>query len=322
MQNSRCKLIGEILLNQFRNGPKHIQPDSELKVHGFSVDFEEWFHILECKSSPRINQWNYLEPRIDLIGIHLLDFLDRYKIRGTFFILGWVAQRYPELVQEIVRRKHEIGTHGHMHLMVSKLSPDEFARDLDTSIMAISKASGCDVYAYRAPGFSISNRQFWAFNILASRGIYLDSSLFLSSHAHGGYSLKRTGPFPLILSNHDKIIEIPIVPLSLFKINLPFSGGGYLRLLPIQLINLSFNFFEYNKIPVITYIHPRELDLEQPKMNLSPFRKFKIYVGINTFESKLKILFNNFVFKPLGDIVDHSSLEPPLYINKTSNESF
>lgn len=309
-------------LNLLKIRQKYIQPDPQPKVHGFSVDFEEWFHILECESSPRVNQWNYLEPRIDLIGIRLLDFLDRYKIRGTFFILGWVAQRYPELIQEIVRRKHEIGTHGHMHLMISKLSPDEFARDLDTSIMAVSKACGCNVHAYRAPGFSIGKRQFWAFDILASRGIYLDSSLFLSSHAHGGYSLKRTKPFPLILSNQNKIIEIPIVPLSLIKINLPFSGGGYLRLLPIQLISLLFKLFEYNEVPVITYVHPREFDLEQPKMNLPWFRYFKFYVGIDTFESKLEKLFENFVFRPLGDIANNTSLERPLYISKTSHEFF
>lgn len=294
---------------------KHIQTNLKLKVHGFSVDFEEWFHILECESSPRVNQWNDLESRIDFIGIRLLDFLDKYKIRGTFFILGWIAQRYPELIQEIVRRKHEIGTHGHMHLMVSKLSADEFARDLDTSIMAISKSSGCDVRAYRAPGFSISNRQFWAFDILASRGIYLDSSLFLSSHAHGGYLLKRTKPFPLILSNYDQIVEIPIVPLSLIKINLPFSGGGYLRLLPFQLINLLFKLFEYNQIPVTTYIHPREFDLRQPKMNLPWVRYFKYYVGINTFESKLKRLFHNYNFQPLGYIANNTSLDRALYIN-------
>lgn len=315
MLNNQSKLISEVPLNLFKIREKHIQPLPKLKVHGFSVDFEEWFHILQCDRSPKIDQWNDLEQRIDLIGIRLLDFLDLYKIRGTFFILGWVAQRYPELIQEIVRRKHEIGTHGHMHLMVSELSPDEFARDLDTSIMAISKASGCDVHAYRAPGFSISNNQFWAFEILASRGIYLDSSLFLGCHAHGGYSLKRHKPFPLILSNNDKIIEIPIVPLSLIKINLPFSGGGYLRLLPSQLIILLFKLFEDNELPVITYIHPRELDLEQPKMNLPWFRYYKYYVGINTFSTKLERLFENFAFEPLGDIVNNTCLDRPLYIS-------
>jgi peptidoglycan-N-acetylglucosamine deacetylase len=268
LKNTRNKLISEVSFNQLDTRKKYVQKQLKVKAHGFSVDFEEWFHILGCNTSPSVNQWNYLEPRINLIGIRLLDFLDRYKIRGTFFILGWVAQRYPELIQEIVRRKHEIGTHGHMHLMVSKLAPDEFARDLDASIMAISKAANCDVHAYRAPGFSISNRQFWAFDILASRGIYLDSSLFLGLHAHGGYSLKRTKPFLIILSNYEKIIEVPIIPLSLIKMNLPFSGGGYLRLLPVQLINLLYKLFENNEIPVITYIHPREIDLNQPKMNL------------------------------------------------------
>jgi polysaccharide deacetylase family protein (PEP-CTERM system associated) len=322
LKNSRNKLISEIPFNQLNIRQKYVQKELKVKAHGFSVDFEEWFHILDCNSSPSVNQWNYLEPRINLIGIRLLDFLDRYKIRGTFFILGWVAQRYPELIQEIVRRKHEIGTHGHMHLMVSELSPDEFARDLDTSIMAIYRAANCDVYAYRAPGFSISNRQFWAFDILASRGIYLDSSLFLGLHTHGGSSLKRTKPFPIILSNYEKIIEVPIVPLSLIKMNLPFSGGGYLRLLPTQLINLLYRLFENDEIPVITYIHPRELDLKQPRMNLPWFRYFKYYIGIDTFPRKIERLFENFVFKPLGDIANNTPLDRPLYIKNTSHEFF
>ena len=192
-----------------------------------------------------------------------------------------------------------------------------------STLIAISKASGCDVYAYRAPGFSISNREFWAFDILASRGIYLDSSLFLGSHSHGGYLLKRNKAFPLILSNNNnKILEIPIVPLILTKINFPFSGGGYLRLLPFQLIKLLFKVFEYNKIPVTTYIHPRELDSEQPKMNLPWVRYFKYYVGINTFKSKLERLFDNFSFQPLGYIANNIPLDRPLYINKTSHEFF
>ena len=290
--------------------------NSKPKVHGFSVDFEEWFHILQSCKSPQASSWNDVEPRINLIGIRLLDLLDRYKIKGTFFILGWVAERYPELIQEIYRRKHEIGTHGHMHLMVSQLSPDEFACDLDTSITAISKATGCDVIAYRAPGFSINYHQLWAFDILASRGINLDSSLFLSSHAHGGYVLKRNKPFPLILSNSQEIVEIPIVPFSLTNINLPFSGGGYLRLFPAQLIILLFKIFEYNELPVITYIHPREIDLEQPKMDLSWIRYLKYYVGINTFQSKLEQLFNNFDFQPLRYIANNTSLDKPLYINQ------
>lgn len=294
-------------------------PQQKLKVHGFSVDFEEWFHILECNKAPRCDRWNYLKPRINSVGIRLLDFLDLYEIRGTFFILGWVAQRYPELIQEIVNRGHEIGTHGHMHLMVSKLTPDEFARDLDASIKAISTASGCNVYAYRAPGFSINYPQFWAFEILASRGINLDSSLFIGSHVHGGLSLKRTKPFPLILHNRYRLIEIPITSFSFRKIKLPFSGGGYLRLLPIQLLDLLFQSFEYKGQPVITYIHPREFDLKQPRMNLSWDRYFKYYVGLNSFQNKLSSLFKRFTFKPLSEVANNEIWDQPVYISNSSH---
>lgn len=289
-------------------------------LHGLSVDVEDWFHILDCDRSPQITQWDSLESRVTFSTGRLLDFLSQYCIRATFFFLGWVAERYPELVKQVVERGHEIGSHGHMHKMVSDLTPDEFARDLDTSLVAISRASGCDVRAYRAPGFSISHREFWAFEILVSRGIHLDSSLFLGPHAHGGLLLKRNRPFELVLPNGRRLVEVPVVPCPLLGWNLPFSGGGYLRLLPTPLIRPLFKIAERYG-PVITYIHSRDFDPEQPKMNLSRNRSFKYYVGLKTFSIKFEQLVKSFHFSTFGDVVMNTQLDKPLYIDSSSKTS-
>lgn len=289
-------------------------------LHGLSVDVEDWFHILDCDRSPPPNQWNGLESRVNLSINRILNFFSKHSIRATFFFLGWVVDQYPEIVTQVMEGGHEIGSHGHMHRMVSTLTPDEFARDLDTSLTAISRASGCDVRAYRAPGFSITHREFWAFEILRSRGISLDSSLFIGSHAHGGLLLKRSRPFELILPNGSRLVEVPVVPCPLWGLNLPFSGGGYLRLLPTPLIKSLFKIAERNG-PVITYIHTRDFDPEQPRMNLSPSRHFKYYVGLKTFPTKLEQLLKSFRFSTFGDVVTTSRLDKPLYIGSSSKTS-
>ncbi len=288
-------------------------------LHGLSVDVEDWFHILDCDTSPKPIQWDELDSRITYSLGRILNFFSKHHVRATFFFLGWVAQRYPHLVRQVVEQGHEIGSHGYMHKMVSTLTPDEFARDLDISLTVISRASGCDVRAYRAPGFSITAREFWAFEILASRGINLDSSLFLGSHAHGGLSLKRNRPFELILANGRRLIELPVVPCSLLGWNLPFSGGGYLRLLPTPLIKLLFKIAERDG-SVITYIHSRDFDPNQPRMKLSPLRHFKYYVGLRTFPSKLEQLLKSFHFGTLNDVVLKNKFDKPLYIDSSSSK--
>lgn len=287
-------------------------------LHGLSVDVEEWFHILDCDTSPQPIYWDCLEPRITYSLGRLLNFFSKHHVRATFFFLGWVAQRHPDLVKQVVEQGHEIGSHGYIHKMVSKQTPDDFARDLDTSLTAISRASGCDVRAYRAPGFSITPREFWAFEILASRGIYLDSSLFLGPHAHGGLSLKRNRPFELILPDGRRIVELPIVACSLLGWNLPFSGGGYLRLLPTPAIKLLFKIAERNG-SAVAYIHSRDFDPNQPRMNLSPIRYFKYYVGLKAFPNKLEQLLKRFHFSTFGDVVMNSNLDKPLYIGSATS---
>jgi len=285
------------------------------KLHGLSIDVEDWFHVLEWEHFNSPSLWKNLESRVTSNTNYCLNLFEHYNIKATFFILGWVAENYPDLVRKIVDKGHEIGSHGHVHNLVSHMNYDEFAKDLDASLAAISSAANQDVKAYRAPGFSITPDQFWAFEILASRGITLDSSLFIGKHSHGGLFLERKQPFEIILSNGRKLIEAPITSYPILNWRIPFSGGGYLRLLPTLIVKQLFQLSERRNMTVVTYAHPREFDLNPPKLKLDPIRQFKYYVGTKTFRFKFKNILKSYNFGTVSNLVYRSSLDKPLFID-------
>ncbi len=287
-------------------------------LHGWSVDVEDWFHIIDCPQAPADDRWKGLESRVELGTTRMLDLLDKHQHRATFFILGWIAEHHPDVVAEIARRGHEIGSHSYDHGMVSTMEPDLFARDLDRSLEVISKAAGSDVRAFRAPGFSIGLEQGWALAILASRGIEMDASLMLCKTSHGGVAVQRQRPFELVLPDGQRLLEVPVVPKRLPARDLPYSGGGYLRLLPLSMVTRLFESAERDGHPVIAYIHPRELDPDQPRMKLSPWRHFKYYVGLNSVAEKLDRLFERFRFGTLSAAAAAVEHDQPLLVESAS----
>lgn len=282
-------------------------------LHGFSIDVEDWFHIIDCDGAPSTDNWSLQEDRVVASTGRFLDLLDRHGHKATFFVLGWIAERHPELVAQIAERGHELGSHSYAHGMVQAQSHDEFARDLDRSLEAIKSACGQDVCAYRAPGFSIGNQQSWAFSVLASRGISLDASLFLAPRAHGGYSLRRERPFEIVLPEGKRLLEVPVIPWvpvrAVDALALPYSGGGYLRLLPSQALHRLYSHAQAQGLPVVTYMHPRELDPGQPRMRLPPWRAFKYYVGLASVHDKLDALMAQFRFGTLREVAASVELD-------------
>lgn len=296
-----------------------IHPDAAPVVtHGFSVDVEDWFHIIDCDGAPDPQSWDAQEDRVGL-GTHaVLDLLERHGHRATFFVLGWVAERHPELIAEIAARGHELGSHSYGHAMVSSLSPDAFAADLDRSLEALTRAGSGPVRCFRAPGFSIGPGEVWALEILASRGIEVDSSLFLAPRAHGGWAMDRRRPFELWLPSGRRMLEVPVVPARVGKAALPFSGGGYLRLLPEAALMRLFDAFEAAGEPTIAYLHPRELDPAQPRMELPLRRRFKYYVGLDGVHDKLDALFARFRFDTVSGAAARAALDPPVVLRQAA----
>lgn len=254
-----------------------------------SFDIEDWFHLLDNPLTKYPNQWEQFEKRVD-IGLNIiLNLCDKYSVKGTFFCLGWIAEKYPDLIREIHSRGHYIGTHGYAHRLVYELSQDEFREDVKKSIEVLQGITGTNIEAYRAPGFSIREDSLWAFGILGELGIKYDSSVFPAHRAHGGLPhLKMRKPF-IIKYDHYEIIEFPISTIPLGNFSFSYSGGGYFRLMPLFFLKLFFSSSKY----LMTYFHPRDFDFKQPIMKgLKIKQRFRYYYGIKGCLNKLEYLLN------------------------------
>lgn len=262
-----------------------------------TFDIEDWFHILDNSSTRAEVDWCRYESRIKRNVERILDVLDSHKQKATFFCLGWVARRHPDVMRMICEAGHELASHSDSHQLVYEQTREEFAADLHRSIDAIEQASGLKVRAYRAPGFSIIHGFEWAFDELAAAGIEIDSSVFPAPRAHGGlpeWDLRG----PAILATASGPLKLlPMNTVRLFGRSFVFSGGGYFRLCPVSALERLFASQPY----VMTYFHPRDFDPGQPVLTgLSTMRRFKSYVGLKTAMSKLERLIELFEFHDIA----------------------
>ena len=263
-----------------------------------TIDVEDWFHLLDHKSTENITDWRNFEKRIEIGLNKILDLFFKHNTVGTFFVLGWVAHKYPDLVKEIHLKGHDIASHSYAHQLVYTMTSEEFRRDLLNAENAIINAIGEKPKYYRAPGFSIRNNSKFALDVLIQEGYEVDCSIFPSRRAHGGI---KTFPIskPCRLINHaDKeIIEMPINTAKIFSLDYVFSGGGYFRLFPKPLLTKLYHKSDYN----MTYLHPRDLDPDQPVLNdLSIIRKFKSYYNLSSTEEKLDHILTKYNMIPIS----------------------
>jgi peptidoglycan-N-acetylglucosamine deacetylase len=267
-----------------------------------TFDIEEWFHLLEIDSTKYPENWEKFPSRIHENLARILDLLDEKKLHATFFCLGWIAQKHPSEIKEIVKRGHEVGAHSNHHRLVYELGAARFSEDTKKAIGIIENLTGKKVISYRAPRFSLTEQCKWAFEILAENGIERDSSIFPASRSKGGFpEFGNSGP-AIIQVNGFKIKEFPISIHSITGLNLVFSGGGYFRIMPYPFIRRWTRQSDY----VMTYFHPRDFDPEQPVMRDIPvYRRFQSYVGLKSSFPKLKKWLNDFDFIDL-DTADKS----------------
>ncbi|WP_324721851.1 polysaccharide deacetylase family protein [Salinimicrobium sp. HB62] len=258
-----------------------------------TFDIEEWFHLLDNASTRTEKEWNSFESRIHLNIERILQQLECHKAKATFFCVGWIAEKYPEVIQQILSHGHEIGSHTRMHQLVYTQDPIEFRQDVEHSIKTLQDISGKEIKYFRAPGFSITERNKWAFEILYNLGIEIDSSVFPAARAHGGFPSYKEAKPSFIQYNDIQLKEMPISSITMFKKSIIFSGGGYFRLFPYSLVKKWTTASPY----MMTYLHPRDFDPDQPVIDdLSAIRKFKSYVGIKGAEKKLNRWLEDFKF--------------------------
>lgn len=266
-----------------------------------TFDIEDWFHILDHSSTKTVKEWSNYKSRIRENVDRILLNLDTSGSRATFFCLGWIAQTCPEVIKSIVKNGHEVGTHSHMHQLVYEQKPEEFARDVETSVKTIEDISGLKVRYFRAPGFSITESTKWAFEILINMGIEVDCSIFPAQRAHGGFPSYGAAVPSIIKYYGLEIKELPINYTKLLGNPVIFSGGGYFRLFPYMMIKR----WTKSSVYVMSYLHPRDFDSQQPIIkDLSLFRKFKSYYGLNKTEEKLCRWLKDFDFVDVSAAVE------------------
>lgn len=265
-------------------------------MHILTFDIEEWFHLLDNPSTKTACQWENYEVRIHKNMERIFKLLDTNNTKASFFVLGWIAEKYPEVVKEISNRGYEIGSHTTFHQLVYEQSEQSFKTDIERSIKSLEDISGKKVKMFRAPGFSITEKNKWAFEILYELGIEMDSSVFPADRSHGGLPSYGAAVPSLLKYNGVQLKEFPINTHSILNRPMIFSGGGYFRFYPYKFINEWTQKSDY----VMSYFHPRDFDPDQPIIKgLSIQRKFKSYVGLNRAYEKLQNWTTDFEFMDL-----------------------
>jgi polysaccharide deacetylase family protein (PEP-CTERM system associated) len=255
-----------------------------------SVDVEDYFQVEAFSDRVCRDEWPNYPHRVEANTLRVLDLLDECSVKGTFFILGWIAEHYPAIVREIAARGHELAVHSYWHRLIYKLSPQEFREDTRIAKDAVEQASGQAVYGYRAPSYSVTRKSLWALEVLAECGFRYDSSIFSVRHdLYGIHDAPRT-PFR-VSTPSGTLKEFPITTFRLgWGPNWPVAGGGYLRIFPFLYTRLGVGRALREGVPVITYFHPWELDPEQPRMAGRALSRFRHYTNLSRTAGRIRQL--------------------------------
>ncbi len=272
---------------------------SDRPCHALTIDLEDYFHTEVASQGVSFSDWEHQPSRIEPSTHRLLDLLDSNHTKATFFVLGWVARRYPRLVREIHQRGHEIGCHSLNHQLVHRMSPNQFHESTATAKDLIESVIQEPIFGYRAPCFSITPGCEWAFDTLAQLGFSYDSSVHPVNHPTYGNPKAPRSAYPVA---HGQLMEFPIATWRVAGRNLSVGGGAYLRLLPFQYIQRGLEAWEKDmQSPAMLYLHPWEIDPYQPHIPLSFQSTVRQTWGTTMMEDKLQRLLNQFHFAPVRD---------------------
>jgi polysaccharide deacetylase family protein (PEP-CTERM system associated) len=271
--------------------------------NALTVDLEDYFHVSAYAGKVRLEEWDSYPSRVEANTDRLLAMLAEYKCLATFFVLGWVAEKKPEVVARVAAAGHEIACHSLLHRKIFDLTPQEFREDTHRAKAVIEDAAGKKVLGYRAPSFSVTKKSSWALEILASEGFQYDSSVFPVEHPSYGVPEAPRTPF-WVNTPSGRILEFPMPTLTIGSRRSPIGGGAYLRFLPYSYTRWAIRHLnQYENFPVCVYIHPWELDPEQPRLGGSLSARARHYFGLRGTEAKLRKLLSDVEFCPLGSLI-------------------
>ena len=282
-------------------------------MNALTVDVEDYFHVSAFAGVVPRSQWDSMESRVCRNTERILDIFGQAGARATFFVLGWVAERFPKLVKRIHGDGHELASHGYNHGLVYETTPHEFADDLRRAKAAIEDAAGTAVQGYRAPSFSITERSLWALDVLVDEGYRFDSSIYPIRHDRYGIpSWPRH--IHRVTRPSGSIWELPGSTISRLGWNFPIGGGGYFRLLPYRWTSSGVSSLNRQESqPAIFYLHPWEIDPNQPRVNASIVSRFRHYRNLDRTEARLRQLLIDFRFGSVSDVLRRvaNASEPP-----------
>lgn len=277
-------------------------------ANGLTIDVEDWYHGFLPK-----NQWEQAESRLPIGLNRILDLLDKYQAKATFFVLGVVVEQWPTLLGQVVDAGHEIAAHGYDHTPVYNLSASEFQQDLGRTLALLHSITNEPICGYRAPFFSITEQSLWALSIMAECGLHYDASIVPAHNPRYGIPSSQRFPHllsPPMLSSARRLREYPISTMKLGSANLPFSGGFYSRLLPYAVIARATRQLNRINQPAIFYLHPWELDPDHPRVSTERSRLYHMthYYRLETMTAKLEKLLNEFRFVSIRELEQEQSV--------------
>ena len=283
-------------------------------INALTIDVEDYFQVTAFDGVVDRQDWAIYPSRVENNTRRVLDLLDEYHIKATFFVLGWVAERFPDIVQDIAKRGHEVACHGYGHELVYTLGPEAFRADVQKSKAILEHLTGVPVLGYRAPSYSITVKSLWALDILIEEGFVYDSSIFPITHDN--YGIPGAERFPHVLQRPGgSIHEFPMTTLNMallgWKMAMPIAGGGYLRLLPVRVIHWGMHHInKIEKQPAVLYFHPWEIDADQPRIKARLKSRFRHYVNLDTTEDKLRTLFKGLEFGTMSHVLGMNGAGP------------
>lgn len=278
--------------------------------NALTVDVEDYFHVSALSSVIRPEDWTrHDKGRVVSSTQRLLDLFDKHKYHATFFVLGWVADRYPELVREISQRGHEVACHGWSHQLVYNQSQQTFRQEAERGKKCLEDITGKQVCGYRAASYSITEKSRWALDILVELGFLYDSSLFPVYHDRYGMPGIPRFPYRLRTDQGQDLVEFPLSTKGILGYRLPVAGGGYFRLFPYAFNRWCLQSINRGGQPFVFYLHPWEIDPDQPRFPATGLSRFRHYNNLDKCYDRLKSLLNDFQFCSMHEsLVDQGLL--------------
>lgn len=272
--------------------------------NAFTIDVEDYYHVSALASAIPRDQWSQRESRVAASTDRLLAMLDAKRIKGTFFVLGWVADKVPELVKRIASQGHEVACHGYSHELIYRQTPGVFAEETRRSKTLLEDLTGLPVIGYRAASFSITPRSRWALDTLIEQGFLYDSSIFPVRHDRYGMPGADRAPGYVHAPSGGRIAEFPMSTAAFGPVRVPVSGGGYFRLLPYWFTRNGLRSInERDGMPFTFYLHPWEIDVDQPKVEVGFVSRFRHYTNLSKCEARLQRLLADFSFTTMRNVL-------------------